>query len=291
MSILAITGRLQARSESPSLRAFAATLRVVCIFLAAFIIPAQAFAWGEAGHKIICEIAFRELDANARGEVEKLIRADPGYRLFSDSCNWADAIRSEDRYKRYGRLHYVNAARGAASMPTNCPGGCVISAIRDEARVLRTSASQARRLEALKFLGHFVGDVHQPLHAGYADDRGGNEVTALFYDEPQRLHRIWDTLLIRQRTRDWRKLARQLADSIESGDRTLWASPSPVSWANESRRIVELKVYDFAPGEDLARDYYRRNVRAVEQRLTAAGVRLGALLNRVYGAPGVELFE
>ena len=261
------------------------------LLLSTCLFPAQAFAWGEAGHRIVCEIAFQELDANARPKVRQLIRSDPDYNLFADSCNWADKIRNKDRYKRYGRLHYVNAARGASGMPAECPSGCVLTAIREEAQLLRTSPSAVRRLEALKFLGHFVGDLHQPLHAGYRDDRGGNKIKVNFYDERHKLHKVWDTLMIGQRTRKWRKLAERLSSAIKPIDRTVWAARSPIDWANESFQIVERRVYDFAPGEDLARDYYRRNIPIVERRLTAAGVRLGALLNRIYGAPEDALFD
>lgn len=264
---------------------------IAVLWIAVFTFPAQVSAWGAAGHKIVCEIAFRELDSNARAQVEQLLEADPDYDRFANSCVWADEIKKKDRYERYERLHYVNAPRGISSMPSECARGCVLSAIREEAQALRTGSSQARRLEALKFLGHFVGDLHQPLHVSYEDDRGGNNVTVRFHSNPQRLHKIWDSVLIGQKSGNWRRIASQLFRSITPDNRTQWASRSPLSWANESLEIVVQRVYDFAPGEDLADDYYRKNIQIVDERLMAAGVRLGALLNRVYGTPGDQLFE
>jgi hypothetical protein len=267
------------------------TLWIPVFLMLVLFLPTRAFAWGDAGHKIVCEIAFRELDSNARAQVEQLIKADPEYTRFSNSCVWADEIRSKDRYERYKKLHYVNVPREAASLTRECPKGCVLAAIREEAQALRSGTSDARRLEALKFLGHFVGDLHQPLHVAYEDDRGGNKVTVRFYGNPQRLHNVWDTFLIGQKSQKWRRHAPRLFRSITPENRTLWASRSLLRWANESLEIVVNQVYDFAPGEDLAKDYYRKNIQTVEERLMAAGVRLGALLNRVYGSPGAELFE
>lgn len=265
---------------------------LAAIAIAASILPSNAFAWGSAGHKIVCEIAFQELAASTRTQVKDWIRSDPDYSSFAESCTWPDDIRDIERYDRYRSLHYVNAERGAAALPKDCPRGCVLSAIREEATVLRDSAqSPARRLEALKFLGHFVGDLHQPLHAGYRDDRGGNKVTVTFYGESQRLHKVWDTLLIAQRTNDWRALARELSAAITPVDRTIWASPAPHIWANESLQLVARRVYDFEAGEDLARSYYRRNIASLEERLMAAGVRLARLLDRVLSSDEGDLFR
>jgi hypothetical protein len=262
------------------------------VFSAICIPQNQAFAWGEAGHKIVCEIAFQELDANARSRVKRAIDADPDYTAFADACIWADAIRSLDRYKRYDRLHYVNAKPGATSLPRRCPRGCVLSVIEEEANILRDPARPAaRKLEALKFLGHFVGDLHQPLHASYAKDLGGNRVMVQYHGETENLHRVWDTLMIRQRTSNWRSLAEQLAARVAPGDRVTHGARSPLAWGNESFRIVESGVYDFENDEDLALGYYRRNIRTVEKRMLVAGIRLAALLNRVYGPSSGPLFE
>ncbi len=251
-----------------------------------------ASAWGDAGHQVVCEIAFQELGSVAREQVKALIQQDPRYGTFAESCTWPDKIRGQERYRRYKKRHFVNAERGTASIPATCVEGCILSAIAEEAATLRDTAQPLeRQIEALKFLGHFVGDLHQPLHAGYSDDFGGSTVTVHYYGQPFRLHKVWDTLLIGQRTNAWRDLAQQLSAQVTAIDRTVWGDASPLVWANESFQIVERTVYDFAAGEDLARAYYRKNIRMVEARLMAAGVRLAGLLDRVFGTAGGSLFE
>ena len=287
------TFSLRAGSNYPVVaRAVADSIFAFLVGFAFLGLAEQAFAWGNTGHQVICEIAFQELSSVARDQVKALIQQDSGYRTFAESCTWPDKIRGQERYRHYKKLHFVNAERGAASMPEACAEGCILSAIPDEAEVLRdTDRTVARRIEALKFLGHFVGDLHQPLHAGYSHDFGGNTVTVRYYGESYRLHKVWDTLLIGQRTNAWRDLAQQLSADVTPVDRTVWENSSPLIWANESFQIVERTVYDFADGEDLARAYYRENIRTAEERLTAAGVRLARLLNRVFGPVGEPLFE
>ena len=241
----------------------------------------QALAWGDAGHQTICQIAFKQLNSDTRLQVATLIQQDSGYHTFAESCTWPDTIRRKDAYKRYKKLHFINGEPGATTMPTECPAGCVTSAISEEAKALaNTALPVTRRIDALKFLGHFVGDIHQPLHAGYRHDLGGNKTSVLFYGQPYRLHRVWDSLLIGQRTDNWQKLAAQLNSNIKPIDRTLWRGSSPLTWANESFQIVEHSVYDFNEHEDLSKAYYRNNIHTIEARLMAAGVRLAELLER-----------
>src|SRR5687768_11502801 len=146
---------------------------------------ATELPWGADGHSIVCEIAFLDLHANTRAKVQAIIATDPSFQRFSDSCSWADLVRSQVRadvpeFQRFARLndaHFVNFARGAGTLDqtacTRDQGGarvpCVIDAIREFAGALRAGGPTLQRLEALKFLAHFVGDIHQPLHAGYAE--------------------------------------------------------------------------------------------------------------------------
>ena len=134
----------------------------------------SALAWGDTGHRIVCEIAFQELTDTARQRVKQLIRLDHEFSRFSDACTWPDHPR-----KRADE-HYVNLPRDAVGIGADeCPMAdrCVLTAIdRDLAVLSSPTASDQDQLDALKFLGHWVGDVHQPLHVSFEDDRGGNGV-------------------------------------------------------------------------------------------------------------------
>jgi hypothetical protein len=158
------------------------------------LLAAQDVAdWGDTGHQIICEIAFQELAPQARARVIELLRPDPDFMRLSKACTWPDHPRTR------AREPFVNLPRAAASIgddPCSLDDKCVVTAIdEDFAVLLQANASEMDKLAALKYLGHWVGDVHQPLHVSFKDDRGGNAI-----DEQgpcaDNLHAVWDTCLI-----------------------------------------------------------------------------------------------
>jgi hypothetical protein len=139
-----------------------------------FPISGDAWAWGDEGHKVICEIAMRLVQPNTRAEIQKLMSTDERFNSFSESCIWPDHPRQR------ASEHFVNLPRDADGLHSEtCPGvsACVVTAIRKDFEVLSSNnAGQAQKLASLKFLGHWVGDIHQPLHVSFEDDRGGNSI-------------------------------------------------------------------------------------------------------------------
>ena len=156
-------------------------------------IAQQVHAWGDTGHRIICEIAFQELNPRARAEVTRLIRLAPEFRRFSMSCIFPDHPRQRSPE------HFVNLERSATQLGDNpCPlsDNCVVTAIASDLAILsEPTASDPDKVKALKFLGHWVGDVHQPLHVSFQDDRGGNGVKEAGPCQGN-LHAVWDTCII-----------------------------------------------------------------------------------------------
>ena len=157
--------------------------------------PVPVNAWGQAGHRLAANLAFEQLTPQARASVERLLTLEPGATLASIST-WADETRSPST----AAWHYVNIPRDAGchyEEARDCPGGqCVVAAIERQRRVLVSGASDVEKLRALKYLAHLVPDVHQPLHAGYADDRGGNKFQLQAFGRGTNLHAVWDTGLI-----------------------------------------------------------------------------------------------
>jgi hypothetical protein len=184
---------------------------------------------------------------------------------------------------------------------TLCPlaDECVVSAIEKDLAVLSSSnASEQNRLEALKYLGHWVGDVHQPLHVSFEDDRGGNEVGVSGGLCRGDLHAVWDRCIIEQGVPgDAYAVARDLLDEVTDQHRATWRASGPIDWANESFAISispELRYcvgteagcwYDTAnerldEGEPektvmVDRSYIETHTPAVRDRRLKAGVRLG----------------
>ena len=142
-------------------------------FILAMTVSTAAHAWGTEGHHVIALIAQSQLTPKARAAVDRLLAVEPGETLVSVST-WAD----EHRNPANAPWHYINFPRGDCvyNEERDCPDGrCVVVAIKRQQEVLVSGATDDRKLTALKYLVHFVGDLHQPLHAGFQDDRGGNQ--------------------------------------------------------------------------------------------------------------------
>jgi hypothetical protein len=194
--------------------------------------------------------------------------------------NWADDIRPTR--PETARWHYINFAEGAkdyvpardcADIPGQ--GDCVIAAIeRATAYLTRDDANQ---VDALRFLVHFVGDVHQPFHA-VATERGGNGIRVTFFGNRTNLHAVWDSGLIQHSGRTFEDYAKYLETTwIMGEDLTVLSQGTAVDWAFASRDIGEAALV--AQGSALGEDYYEKYVPVVDNQLALAGLRLAKLLN------------
>lgn len=179
-----------------------ATLSMKLLPLAATLLFAlsassTAHAWGAEGHRLIADLADVQLTAVARAEVARLLAAEPGATMASVST-WADEIRSRET----ASWHYVNPPRGSCSYDRvrDCEDGhCAVDALDKQIAVLKSKSADGERLRALKWVIHLVGDIHQPLHAGFKVDKGGNLYQVQAYGRGTNLHALWDGILIRKR--------------------------------------------------------------------------------------------
>jgi len=269
-----------------------------------FAWSSPALAWGDFGHRILCEIAFQELSDRTRQRVKTLIRRDPEFETFAEFCSWPDHPRHR------AEEHYVNLPGGAEGfIESPCPlaDKCVISAIEKDLAALSSSGvTEQEKLEALKYFGHWVGDVHQPLHVSFEDDRGGNEVGISGGLCSWDLHSVWDSCIIEEGPgEEAYAIARDLLDEVTDDDRRTWRASGPIDWANASFAIsirpevgycvrvdsgcwydAQNQRLDHRKPERMAvidRAYIETNTPTVRDRLVKAGVRLGDLLNQALG--------
>jgi hypothetical protein len=261
--------------------------------------PLPALAWGPKGHQIVADLAARRLQPEARSEVARLLAGEPASTdgqapTLASIANWADDRRaSETGPVRTGRRHYINfnGPECAYVPPADCPDGqCeVVGAINRNLQMLADRRRpDAERLEALKFLVHFVGDVHQPLHASPLRDRGGNDyqlnyrgkVSAPEATEPgTNLHAVWDSLILQRARLSADAYADYLDRQPPLPPDQSWQSDRPaVAWAVESCRIVaDGDIYP--PGHVIDDHYLDAHRLQAEARLRQAGARLAAMLN------------
>ena len=245
--------------------------------LALAIGVSPAFAWGTEGHEAVAIIAYRALNAIAKQRVDAILALEPGATLASVS-SWAD----QSRDRSTAAWHYVNMPRGSDCVyqpVRDCPNGqCVTEALNIQAQRLATT-SGAEQLQALKYVVHFVGDVHQPLHAGFGDDKGANTYQLQAFGRGTNLHSLWDSGMVGDISPDSASLARLV------GTLPIPALPldfDPAAWAGESCRIASRP--DFYPGRRLDDGYVQKFEPLLQQRLLLAGIRLAVLLNRTFAS-------
>ena len=249
----------------------------------------QALAWGSEGHRVVAEIAEQYLEPAARGQVRELLAVENATSLAAIST-WADQVRPQRRST--GPWHYVDIQIGDAKYDAarDCPGNnCLVAKIDELAKVLADrGAAPATRLEALKFLVHFVGDLHQPFHVADNHDRGGNEVIVTFNGRKTNLHAVWDTALLAPAVQgDERAYALALARSLTAADIKAWSSGSTVDWANDTHDVAVRTVYGSLPhgAGMLPPSYAAEALPIANQQLEKAGIRLAVILNATIRSP------
>src|SRR4051794_2226561 len=261
------------------------------IALALFVLlaaPANGWAWGDQGHKVVCEIAFRLAMPETRARIRRLLQNDPQFDFFSDACTWPDHPH------RRPPEHFINLPRDSQGLTSDdCPlaDKCLLTAIENDAAVLSSSAARPiDKLIALKFLGHWVGDIHQPLHVSFESDRGGNEI--LVNGECHgKLHATWDTCLVLKSVgEDVSEAASALIDGITPALSEQWTATKSREWANESFATAKATGTHYCEQHATSCDlpsgpvtidaaYVAANTPVVREQLQKAGVRLAHLLD------------
>jgi hypothetical protein len=240
------------------------------------------------GHKVICGIAFSLAQPRTQDQIQKLIALDSEYKTFADSCVFADHPRQRPEE------HYMNLPRDWKGLGSDkCPmaDACVLTAILRDFQLLSSKTETgANRLIALKFLGHWVGDIHQPLHVSFLDDRGGNNIRVSGQCSGN-LHATWDTCLVLYAVGpDVSEALADLLQTITPDLITKWIASEPRDWANESFSMSEAVKTGYCERHEFSCDpsgqaltisteYLDANEPVVKEQLQKAGARLAHLLD------------
>jgi hypothetical protein len=281
-----------------------ARLAVVAVALLG-LISRPAAAWWDEGHQIVAEIASRHLSTPARAKIEALLADMPEYATMPAAATWPDRVAKLDpKYSFAFTSHFVNVESrlSPGELYALClqKAGCVATGVAYSIEILRsTRASKSERAEALRFLIHFVGDAHQPLHAGRTADKGGNTIDRLtllgFTPSSERLnlHAVWDGGLIELEMQrhgwDWQRYAIELDTRIDDEEIARWGRGSAYDWIEESRLLAAADGYLHADGrtairagDTLGTDWVARSLPVVEQRLQQGGIRLALVLEEIF---------
>jgi len=264
------------------------TFAIEALMLLSMTVPAPAarprapakLPFGPTGHRIVGQIAAAHLSPQAAAAVGDLL----GHQTLAEVATWPDDIRSDPNFAGTAPWHYVTIEDGGTyATSTKNPKGDAVEALRRFIAVSKSSSAKKQdRVNALKWVVHLVGDLHQPLHVGRGKDRGGNTIEVKWFGEKMKLHAVWDSGLIRSTHLSFSELARFLDDATPQ-QVAKWQSATIDDWVEESLGY-RARVYA-VPGPSTA-DSYRyayKNLPLVELRLKQAGIRLAGLLDKIYG--------
>ncbi|XP_008672860.1 nuclease PA3 isoform X1 [Zea mays] len=305
--------RLCCSDPSPSVPAVrmeaAATLPplLLLILLAATAVPAPSHAWGVDGHLMVCQIAQGRLSGAAAAAVKDLLPSYAGNNL-SSLCSWADDVKF--RYPWSSPLHYIDTPDGLCTYryDRDCKdedgveGRCVAGAINNYTSQLlayrRSSPTEYNLTQALLFLSHFIGDIHQPLHVGFTSDKGGNTIDVHWYTRKTVLHHVWDASIIQTAEDDfYGDSVAGYIDTLKKNITGEWSeqvssweacgtnqTACPDIYASESVAAACDWAYKGVEEDSTLEDpYFSSRLPVVSLRLAQGGVRLAATLNRIFG--------
>ena len=259
--------------------------RVGCTLIAFFVLSVPAWSWGPLGHRIVAKIAEKHLHPQALHRFQLL--AGRGVALDS-VANWADEIR-ESRPET-APWHYINISPGAKELDLqrDCPAAdCVTLKTREFQGLVRLGMrKKEERLDALRFLIHFMADLHQPLHAGYGRDCGGNDITISVRGEEMNLHRYWDSALLADRIDDEDAFVAQVLAELSSADEKEWSRGHLREWTWESHELAAKAAYGALPEgapRTIDDEYAGQAWQVAREQLTKGGLRLAIMMNEMWG--------
>lgn len=260
--------------------------RTLLLTVLMFFVANPVKAWWDLGHSVICEVALEQVDAKTRHAVEALLAPN---EQFGAACIWADVIKPERR--ETSPWHYINTDVGDTDIAeAHRPAeGDILSALHTQTAILGDcSRSHRERQEALRYVGHFVGDLHQPLHVAYKKDLGGNlyrlELPPALadwigeQDGKTNMHAVWDGLLLVYALRQSHKSVYELMAGMPVTDNT---DASAEEWANESLALLQQPELEYTSSKRLTQlneSYFQENWPKAVLRLSQASQRLAHVL-------------
>ena len=257
---------------------------MVLAVLAVLFCPPVGRSWNDTGHRVIARIAQQHLKPMALKRFHILAGKQAS---LADLAVWADTVADERPDTK--PWHHINIPAKAAALDLHrdCPDdNCLPAQLRRSIGIVRLGMrKQNERLEALRFLIHFAGDLHQPLNAGYRRDRGGETISVTFRGEESNLHRFWDGDLLATMIDDEAAFAQRLTQRITAQQKKDWGRDHLRTWIWDSHRLAVETAYAGLPAgnpKPLDEAYISKARSVIEEQLSKAGIRLAEILNRLW---------
>jgi len=280
-------------------------------FTSLLAVSKPSFALGKLGHQLVCQLAFEHLSVTKQQKITALLASTPknhqdlinhyNYQkkgstiTFANACTWADAIKRVEKFTRYSSWHYMNVPRNQVQITEkSCQKNCLPQALLQHQKQLQQAQPKVswQQAQALFFLGHWLGDIHQPLHISFASDQGGNN-TKLSHlaTKCSNLHWYWDECILSRGRNTKAKWLALLNQQWHQQSIPTWQPQQVWQWADESFQLATAPSFQYCQWNtqgsclkprtkiSLADDYHSQYQPVMTQRLLLAAKRLTALLN------------
>lgn len=255
------------------------TLLLFTFLLISTAVFSEVDTWGPTGHRATGEIAEKHLSRKAKRKIKKLLEG----QSLAFVSTYADQIKSDKKYNKYYSWHYVNMPlNGDYVTAEKNPKGDLVTGINYCIKTLKDKKSSLEDKQfSLKMLVHLVGDLHQPLHIGRKEDKGGNTIQVQWHGKGSNLHRVWDENLISQWNMSYIELASN-AKKLTKKEVKKLQSGSVLDWVKDSHKLTKEIYSHTKTGDKLRYKYSYRFFPVVRQQLQKGGLRLAKLLNEIF---------
>lgn len=252
---------------------------IICLFFTS-VNASDDLLWGQTGHRVVGEIAYQHLTKKTRKNLTRLLGKE-GLAMVS---TYADEIKSDKKYNQFKPWHYVNFKDGETydASDKNPKGDLIVGIKKCKEIILASDTSKEDKVFYLKLLVHLIGDLHQPLHVGRAEDKGGNSIRVKWFRSNTNLHSVWDTKMIESFGMAYSELSKNL-NRFSSKEVKEIQKGSVLDWVAETREIT-MKVYaSTEPNQNLSYRYMYDHFSTVKSQLQKGGLRLAKVLNELFG--------
>ena len=249
-------------------------LLVICL-----VFISEGYSWWDEGHSLVCNKAANLMSADTSTNLFSILESDD----YGEGCIWPDIIKQVER-RETRPWHYINSPPGEDELtPETCPEkGCLMRAYEEQLSLLR-KGNDAEKKDAIRFIGHFIADIHQPLHTGFGYDRGGNDhLLTLQGKKKSNMHSIWDGQILEYlyKTQGKKNVHKKIDKLAEKYKKSLDYSDDVYLWVNETRKIAVSDSVRYLDNriQNVDETYLTNNGPIVIDRLALAIARLAILL-------------
>lgn len=243
----------------------------MCLFLISF----STWAWGPSGQTITVALSEKYLTSEAKIQISKILKG----QTLASVATWADSAKNGPEWARTASWHYIDRESAVSKNDSINEPADVRDAIALCQQKLESGISETEKLVWLKFLVHFIGDLHQPMHVGKPEDRGGNLTKVSYKGKNVNLHALWDSSFIEEQKLDVNSYVEKLIRQSRPRKALLETfSADAVIAENLSMRPF---LYSFQRGT-IDASYSVKALEATDERLWTGGIRLASVLNEIF---------